>query len=76
MLGELAWLRCTGQVKPELIGDLRGLAGTAGRLVPEDLRAEVAKQLAALDAESKKDTHGPKTEAQRGDQPPLRGIPR
>jgi hypothetical protein len=76
LLGELAWLVALGQVGPEIVQLLKSLAGTAGRLVPEDLRGEVAKQLAALDAAAKPEAQGPKLEEQRGHQPALRGVPR
>ncbi len=76
LLGECGWLMATGQVGGELAHNLKSLAATAGRLVPEDLRAEVDKQIRALDAASKPEAQGPKLEDHRGEQPPLRGVPR
>jgi hypothetical protein len=76
LLGELGWLRARGQVKAELAGDLRSLAATAGKLVPEDLRAEVDRVIKEMEKSLKPDAQGPKLEGQRGEQPSLRGVPR
>lgn len=76
LLGELGWLRAKGEVKPEIMDDLRSLAATAGRLVPEDLRAEVDRVIKEMEAAKKPEAQGPKLEEHRGDQPALRGVPR
>mgnify|MGYP001575286004 CR=1 FL=1 len=76
MLGELGWLRARGLVKPEVAGDLRSLAATAGKLVPEDLRGEVDRLIKEKDRSLKPEAQGPKLEVQRGEQPSLRGVPR
>lgn len=76
MLAELGWLRARGLIKPQLVGDLRSLAATAGKLVPEDLRAEVDRVIKEMEKSMKPEAQGPKLEEQRGDQSPLRGVPR
>ncbi len=76
LLGEIGWLRARGMITPELMDDLRSLAATAGRLVPEDLRAEVDRVIKEMEAAKKPEAQGPKLEVHRGEQPALRGIPR
>jgi hypothetical protein len=76
MLGEIAWLVILGQVGPEIVQLLKALASAAGRLVPEDLRAEVDKQIKALDAALKPEAQGPQPEEPSGEQPALRVLPR
>jgi hypothetical protein len=75
LIAELAWLRATGKIGPEVLSDIRGLGSTAARLVPEDLRAEVELLLKDLEKLTKPETHGPKPE-EPSDQPPLRHVPR
>lgn len=76
MLAELGWLRARGLVGRELAGDLRALAATAGKLVPEDLRAAVDDLMKEREKRMKPESQGPRLEAHHGDHPSLRGAPR
>jgi len=76
MLAELGWLRARGLVKREIAGDLRALAATAGKLVPEDLRAAVDELMREREVKMKPESQGPALEEHSGNHTSLRGTPR
>jgi hypothetical protein len=76
LLALLGWLRARGLVGRELAGDLRSLAATAGKLVPEDLRAAVDELMKEREKKMKPEAQGPQLEEHLGEQPSLRGTPR
>lgn len=76
LLYELVWLRARGKVGTEIAAELRALAATIGKLVPEDLRADVDRALKELEERSKPKDQGPQPEQHLGEQPSLRGMAR
>lgn len=76
LLYELVWLRARGLCSTELAAELRAIAATIGKLVPEDLRADVDRALKELEQRSKPKDQGPQTEQHLGERPSLRGMAR
>ena len=62
LLYELLWLRARGACSSELAAELRALAATVGKLVPEDLRADVDRALKELEARKQPKDQGPQPE--------------
>ena len=76
LLYELLWLRARGACSSELAAELRAIAATVGKLVPEDLRADVDRALKELEARKQPKDQGPQPEQHLGDEPSLRGMAR